>query len=60
MTEDQVAGWLVLSLITASCFGWIANIVKLAWLLDDPLSGWFIFRTIAIFVAPIGAVLGYI
>lgn len=49
-----IAFWL------AFVFGWVANVVKLTWLLDDPLSGWFIFRAIAVFVAPIGAVIGYI
>lgn len=40
--------------------GWIANIVKLVWSNFDPLTGMVVARAIGIFVAPLGAVLGFL
>lgn len=40
--------------------GWIANIVKIVSTLGDVLTGLFIARCIGVFVAPLGAILGYI
>lgn len=40
--------------------GWIANVVKLVGSSFDPLTGMVIARAIGIFVAPLGAVLGFI
>lgn len=39
--------------------GWIANIVKLVGSNFDPLTGMVVARAIGIFVAPLGAVLGF-
>ena len=39
--------------------GWIANIVKIVGMSFDPLSGIAVARIAGIFVAPLGAVLGY-
>ena len=40
--------------------GWIANIVKIFAIVNDDITGMFIMRIVGIFVAPIGAVLGYL
>lgn len=40
--------------------GWIANIVKLVGSNFDPITGMVIARAIGIFVAPLGAVLGFL
>lgn len=40
--------------------GWIANIVKLVGSSFDPLTGLVVARVIGIFVAPLGAVLGFL
>ena len=40
--------------------GWIANIVKLIGSNFDPLTGMVIARAIGVFVAPLGAVLGFL
>ena len=47
-------------LIIAAIGEWIANIVKMVALFGDPIGAWLIGRTIGIFVAPIGAILGYL
>jgi hypothetical protein len=43
----------------AAVVGWILNIVAIAGSSFDVLSGMLILRVIGIFVAPLGAVLGY-
>ena len=40
--------------------GWIANIVKLIGSNFDPLTGMVIARAIGVFIAPLGAVLGFL
>lgn len=40
--------------------GWVANIVKLAGSNFDPIPGMVVIRVIGIFVAPLGAVLGFL
>jgi hypothetical protein len=39
--------------------GWIANIVKLASMTFDPVTGMLVLRAIGVFLAPLGAILGY-
>jgi hypothetical protein len=39
--------------------GWVANIVKLVGMNFDPITGLLIVRAVGIFVAPVGAVLGF-
>ncbi len=40
--------------------GWIWNIVKIAHTCCTPIDGMLVLRIIGIFVAPLGAVIGYI
>ncbi len=47
------------AVILALAGGWIANIVKLCGSSFDHFDGMLIARGIGIFVAPLGAVLGY-
>ena len=55
MTELAVVmAWLLMA-----C-GWIANIVKLVNSDFDPLTGMVVARIIGVFVAPLGAVLGFL
>lgn len=58
-------GFAVFELMTvilalAGVGGWIANIVKLVGSNFEPLTGMVVARAIGIFVAPLGAVLGYL
>lgn len=48
-----------LALILCFAYGWISNIVKLIDSNFDPLIGMVVARGIGIFVAPLGAVLGF-
>lgn len=50
---------LIVVLLLAGIGGWIANIVKLATMCCE-LSGWLVLRAVGIFVAPLGAVLGFL
>lgn len=49
-----VAAWL------AAAYGWIANIVKLFHAINDPVTGMTILRGAGVFLAPLGAVLGFL
>ncbi len=40
--------------------GWIANMAKILATMNDGITGMFIMRIVGIFVAPVGAVLGYL
>lgn len=40
--------------------GWIANIVKLVGMNFDHITGMLIVRAVGIFLAPLGAVMGYL
>ena len=51
---------IVILLWVVAAIGWIANIVKLVGIADEPISGMFIIRVVGIFVAPLGVVLGII
>ena len=48
------------SLLLLAIGGWIANIVKMFAILNEPMTGMFILRIVGIFAAPVGAVLGYL
>lgn len=47
-------------IIMACIGGWIANVVKIFWIINDPVTGLFIARCVGVFVAPLGVVLGYL
>jgi hypothetical protein len=47
-------------LILACIYGWVANIVKMATVINDSLTGLVILRIIGIFVFPLGVILGYV
>lgn len=51
---------LVVALIAGGMFGWVWNIVKIVQSDFDVITGLFIARCIGVFVAPLGAVLGYL
>jgi hypothetical protein len=51
---------LIVVLVLVGGGGWIANIVKLVDSNFDPITGMVVARAIGIFVAPLGAVLGFL
>lgn len=56
MSDKAICTWFFI-LVVGFC-GWVANIVKLVG--ADVFSGMEIARAIGIFVAPLGAVLGFL
>lgn len=56
---ELAAVLFLLSVVIAGAVGWVWNIVKLV-AMTDILTGLGIVRIIGIFVAPLGAVLGYL
>lgn len=60
--EKAVVGSMIFvgAVVLASIGGWIANIVKLAGTGFEPFTWLAVIRAIGIFVAPLGAVLGYV
>jgi hypothetical protein len=55
----SLAELLVVPLAVAVAGGWIANIVKILGADFEPITTMLVMRFIGIFVAPLGAVLGY-
>lgn len=51
---------LIVAIAVIGGGGWIANIVKLVGSDFDPITGLLIARVVGIFLAPLGAVLGYV
>lgn len=58
MKSEQIQAMIVFILVILGCVGWIMNIVKMA-ATNDLLTGLFVVRVVGVFVAPLGAVLGY-
>jgi hypothetical protein len=58
-TSNTVA-IIYLALIIAFCYGWIANIVSIAYSNFSEITGMLVLRIAGIFVAPLGAILGYV
>jgi hypothetical protein len=50
---------VVVSVVLLGCYGWVMNIVKMFAIASEPITGLFILRGIGIFLAPLGAVLGF-
>jgi hypothetical protein len=59
-TSSNTAAIVYLALIAAFIYGWIANIVTIAHSDLSTLTGMLILRVAGIFVAPLGAILGYV
>ena len=59
MTPQQIQGALILIVLALGAVGWVANIVKMA-AVADPLNGLFVVRAVGVFIAPLGAVMGYL
>jgi hypothetical protein len=57
---STTAALLYLALIVAFIYGWIANIVMIAQSDLSTITGMLILRVAGIFVAPLGAILGYV
>ena len=53
------AALFVLALIAAGITGWVMNIFDIVAAVSDPITAMFILRCVGIFVAPLGAILGY-
>lgn len=56
--NDDLWGLVGIGLVLAGAVGWIMNIVAVAQ--SDFVSGMVILRVVGIFMAPLGAVLGYL
>jgi hypothetical protein len=59
-TSSNTAAIVYLALIAAFIYGWIANIVAIAYSNFSEITGVLVLRIAGIFIAPLGAVLGYI
>ena len=59
-TGAIVAALVYLVLVIALVYGWIANIVSLYHSNFNELTGQLVLRIVGIFVAPLGAVMGYL
>lgn len=49
----------LIALLIAAAAGWVMNIAAIVHALSEPVTGMLIFRCVGIFVAPLGAILGY-
>lgn len=50
----------LLALVLVAVGGWVANIVKLFGSDFSPLTGEVVLRVVGVFVAPLGAILGFL
>lgn len=50
---------LAVALVLAGVVGWVMNISDIVAAVSDPITAMFILRCVGIFVAPLGAILGY-
>lgn len=57
MNAHELSGWGIIVLFILLIAGWVLNIIKLISI--GSLTGFAIARGIGIFVAPLGAVLGF-
>lgn len=57
---DLIALGVYLTLIIGVAYGWIMNIVTIAHSNFNELTGLLVLRVVGIFIAPLGAVLGYV
>jgi hypothetical protein len=55
---DDLISFFLFCLIVLGIFGWVMNIVHL--INDEMSTGFIVARAIGIFIAPLGAVLGFI
>ena len=63
MKRVTVSGQLALVFVIAAlvgAWGWISNIIKLASMDFGGVTGMLVLRAIGVFVAPLGAVLGFL
>ena len=59
MTENTIMLGYILLMITV-IVGWVLNIFAIVATVGDPINGLFILRVAGIFLAPLGAVLGFV
>ena len=57
---STLVGVFFIVLWVAAIVGWVLNGIEIIKIVNEPIAGMFILRCIGIFVAPLGAVLGYI
>jgi hypothetical protein len=60
MDGRSIGGLIGILLIVGAAIGWVWNIVKLVQILDLSVTGMLVARAIGVFVAPLGAILGYL
>ncbi len=51
---------LTISVVIASVTGWVFNIIEIFNIANAPITGMLVLRIVGIFVAPLGAILGYL
>ena len=59
MFEQKIWYYLIFAFVVLFALGWVLNIVGIIAVISDPVTGMFILRCIGVFVAPLGAILGY-
>ena len=57
---NALLGLIPITFIVVAAVGWILNIMNIAASTGDPVTGMFVLRCVGIFLAPLGAVLGYV
>lgn len=59
-TGGIVALLIYLALVVTSISGWVMNIITIAGSSFDSITGILVLRVVGIFIAPLGAVLGWV
>jgi hypothetical protein len=53
-----IISFVILALIGMA--GWISNIVQICYMMNDPITGMFVFKCVGVLLMPLGSILGII
>lgn len=59
MKTGTIGSIAILAIMLAAAAGWVMNVIEIVKTVSDPVGGMFILRCLGVFLAPLGAVLGY-
>ena len=58
----KIPAWSILLVLLLAILGWVLNVVAVVGLAvaDAPITAMFILRIVGVFLAPLGAILGFV
>ena len=58
----KIPAWSILLVLLAAILGWVLNVIAVIGLAvsDAPITAMFVLRIVGVFLAPLGAILGFV